>query len=190
VPSRTLPYRILRIVPIWIFDTSSAPATPTTSHDFCFPFPVDETDAAPVMPRLHPRPNPPLRTQFRALPFPITARSPADFYLPRIEPGHCEMSLERQQRGEKKTERAPEKARTLSARTGGHIMSLAMRWSGFKDAYDLLMCAWTCGCSPCQPGEDELGRKASCSSWAAAEWTPRGSRGDGCYWSITAHRLC
>ncbi|KAF8485727.1 hypothetical protein DFH94DRAFT_152285 [Russula ochroleuca] len=46
-------------------DTSSAPATLTTSHDFGFLFLVDKTEAAPVMPRL--------RTQFRILSFSITA---------------------------------------------------------------------------------------------------------------------
>jgi hypothetical protein len=101
------------------------------SQNFYFPFPIDESDAAPVMPRLHLRPNPRLRTQFGALPFSIAARSPADFYPPRIEPGHCEMSLEWQQRGERKTERASERARTLSALTGEHIMYLAHAAVGF-----------------------------------------------------------
>jgi hypothetical protein len=55
-----------------------------TSQDFCYPFPVDETDAALVMLRLHLRPNPRLRTQFRTLPFSITTRSPDYFHPQRM----------------------------------------------------------------------------------------------------------
>jgi hypothetical protein len=68
------------------WDTSSAPATPTTSQGFTFPFPtmrsVDETEATPVMPRLHLRPNPRPRTQFRTLSASITARSPLSLSFP------------------------------------------------------------------------------------------------------------
>ena len=67
-------------------DTGSAPATPTTSHGFSFPFPgmrtVDETEAPPVTPRLHLRPNPRPRTQFRTLSASITARSPLSLSFP------------------------------------------------------------------------------------------------------------
>jgi hypothetical protein len=67
-------------------DTSSAPATPTTSKGSSFPFPgvcmVDETEVVPVKPRLHLRPNPRPRAQFRTLSASITARSPLSLSFP------------------------------------------------------------------------------------------------------------
>ena len=67
-------------------DTSSAPATPTASQGSSFPFPgiytADEIEVAPVKPRLHLRPNPRPRTQFRTLSASITARSPLSLSFP------------------------------------------------------------------------------------------------------------
>jgi hypothetical protein len=59
------------------WDTSSAPATPTTPQGLTFPFPsirtADDAEAAPVTPRLHLHPNPRPRIRFRTLSASITA---------------------------------------------------------------------------------------------------------------------
>jgi hypothetical protein len=67
-------------------DTSSAPATPTTSQGLTFPFPsirtADDAEVAPVTPCLHLRPNPRPRIRFRTLSASITARSPLSLSFP------------------------------------------------------------------------------------------------------------
>lgn len=72
--------------PTTSWDTSSAPATPTTSEGLTFPFPsirtADDVEAAPATPRLHLRPNPRPRIRFRTLSASITARSPLSLSFP------------------------------------------------------------------------------------------------------------
>jgi len=144
-----------------------------TSQNFCFPFPVDETDAAPVMPRLHLRPNP---LYHRAL----TSRFLPTTHRAQVLRDVAEVAATV---GEENGECVREGEDSFSThRTQKSILcSPNVRRPGFRDVYDLSMCAWTCGCSQYQAEKEELGRKASCPSWAAAGRNPRGSRGNGCY---------
>jgi hypothetical protein len=126
-----------------------------------------ETEPAPATPPLHLRPNPRQRTQFRNLSISILALTSLVPFISIASAFHAYRAraervidtwiskgkqdsdrvdecgrMRRDVAGEGETERAPERARTVPARTGEHIMSFARAAHGIGDAYDLSTCAW------------------------------------------------